>query len=356
MLSHLSSANRLACLLCRPALSENVLEAARSIAGSGVDWDAFFAFVEKEGVFPLIARHAAAMADIVPVPTRASLLAHTAKLRERSEAMAAELTALLAAFESRGIPAVPVKGPVLAQRIWGDYRLSHSLDLDVLVRREDAPRATEVLLGRGYKTPEHALSRLGWRLGNWSVVFGRTEGVLFPLVVDLTVALETVWIRQSRLRRVWDELERDRFGGREIRVLPDRWSLLLAALHALRHLFHALRWPAVVRGLIALRPEVWEGAVALAGELGLREELILARDVSDAILSEAPVDGGALDPIVRRLAESMFVPESKWRDAWLQIPIRRRLRSKIAYVLAGALHRKPLALYAKIAMKAARRS
>jgi putative nucleotidyltransferase-like protein len=62
---------------------------------------------------------------------------------------------LVAALERSGIPAVALKGPLLARDIHGDSSLRTSVDIDVLVAREWLPASLELLAGRGYsRVPE----------------------------------------------------------------------------------------------------------------------------------------------------------------------------------------------------------
>src|SRR6056297_2612715 len=57
-----------------------------------------------------------------------------------------------------GVPAVPFKGPVLAQILYGDTVMRPSGDLDVLVPQALAGRAREVLLAAGYRPGDIDLS------------------------------------------------------------------------------------------------------------------------------------------------------------------------------------------------------
>src|SRR6202042_525320 len=61
-----------------------------------------------------------------------------------------ELTRILEIFESRGIQAIPYKGPVLAAQAYGDIALRQFHDLDIVLRQRDLPAAHEVMMGLGY--------------------------------------------------------------------------------------------------------------------------------------------------------------------------------------------------------------
>ena len=52
-------------------------------------------------------------------------------------------------FAERNIEVLPLKGPVLAEALYGDVTMRAYNDLDLLVRRENFHRAEVLLLDRG---------------------------------------------------------------------------------------------------------------------------------------------------------------------------------------------------------------
>jgi hypothetical protein len=64
---------------------------------------------------------------------------------------------LLDRFKSNGIFAVPFKGPVFTENIYGDLGLRFSSDLDILIQAKDARNAYKVLIESGL-TPEITLN------------------------------------------------------------------------------------------------------------------------------------------------------------------------------------------------------
>jgi len=75
------------------------------------------------------------------------------------------LLEILDRFESEGIEARPLKGPVLAQSLYGDVSQRQMRDLDILVGQGDMIRTLEVLQLMGYKLkfPDRSLSARQWR-------------------------------------------------------------------------------------------------------------------------------------------------------------------------------------------------
>src|ERR1700681_921232 len=69
-----------------------------------------------------------------------------------------KLLRLLELFQAAEIPVIPLKGPVLAQILYGDPVLREFEDLDLLVRKRDVLRALQLLNAHGYAVD----SSLSW--------------------------------------------------------------------------------------------------------------------------------------------------------------------------------------------------
>jgi hypothetical protein len=72
----------------------------------------------------------------------------------RSLFLATELSRILQAFESSGIPAYPFKGPALSVMLCGDPARSSRKDLDFLVPKEKLRRAMKSPRGDGIQEAE----------------------------------------------------------------------------------------------------------------------------------------------------------------------------------------------------------
>jgi adenylate cyclase class IV len=76
----------------------------------------------------------------------------------RNLSLTRELLRLSREVETRGIPVIPYKGPILAALAYGNLALREFGDLDVLVRTQDVLRAKELLASFGYR-PAYRLTR-----------------------------------------------------------------------------------------------------------------------------------------------------------------------------------------------------
>src|SRR5690606_24563649 len=83
--------------------------------------------------------------------TRAMAVEALEQAGERTARLVGELRRVTSLLAAAGIPALPLKGPLLAQLLWDDPRLRRCRDLDVLVPAARIPAATAALETAGYR-------------------------------------------------------------------------------------------------------------------------------------------------------------------------------------------------------------
>src|SRR6185369_15472495 len=70
--------------------------------------------------------------------------------REQNQKLAVELVRILAALKERGVAAMPFKGPLLAETVYGDIGLRSFGDLDFLIHERDVANCLYVLRDLDY--------------------------------------------------------------------------------------------------------------------------------------------------------------------------------------------------------------
>jgi hypothetical protein len=88
------------------------------------------------------------------------------------ELLAVRVMAMLA---EAGIPSTSLKGPLLAERIYGDPARRLSGDVDLLVAPEHLPAAVEVVRGLGYGAPTNHVDRDGLPLLHFALIHDHGE-------------------------------------------------------------------------------------------------------------------------------------------------------------------------------------
>src|SRR5437764_7056665 len=188
----------------------SVEDAARieALARASLDWDYLLGLARRHAVLPLLHRRLEARAaGVVPPEIARSLGEEFRRNAARNLLLAGELLRIDELLEAEGVRALAYKGPALAACAYGDLTLRRFIDLDIIVRRRDVPRAVELLRSQGFDTPaglsrtqeekllrsQHnlALARDGGRLTvelHWDVASRRFAAV--PLG-------ESVWARAA---------------------------------------------------------------------------------------------------------------------------------------------------------------
>ena len=157
-----------------------------------------------------------------------------------SFSMIRELVAVMKTLQENGIEAVLIKGPILAQMLYGNVTLRPSKDLDILIQQKDFRRGTELLEAMGYENV------LGLNTPRKREYF-----FSHPVYHDIElrkgdVCVELHWRANSFDDLTYEELTDSRetmtIGGLAMKV-PERYSYAYYLFgHAARHGFARYRW------------------------------------------------------------------------------------------------------------------
>jgi hypothetical protein len=199
-----------------------------------VDWAAVAALAERHGVAATVHAHLhgrlrdSAPAEALQRLRRAARAGVAGNLRLRHE-----LGRLLGALEAAGIPAMPLKGPVLADRLYPTPWLRHTGDLDVLVPRRDVEAAGRVLGRLGY-----ARSAEAEQGADYHTIYTTDAGAV---IVELHVGLGERHLSGLDVADVWRSAVRARWQQHPIwtMALPD--LLVYLAFHAAKDGLASLR-------------------------------------------------------------------------------------------------------------------
>jgi hypothetical protein len=214
---------------------------------SALEWNIFFRLADQHGVLPLAAHNLVEIDSAKPTRSLPREIdnslrsAYQANL-QRSLWFASEMTRIVQFFQSRQLHAIPFKGPLLAQSVYGDIALRQFSDLDFLISSAEFDSAKRALDEIGYRpstplTPE--VERFWLRRGNERAFDGSAGQNLVELqwaVLPYFYAIDL---------RVEDLLARAKstyVSESETACLSSEDSLLVLCLHAAKHLWTRLIW------------------------------------------------------------------------------------------------------------------
>jgi hypothetical protein len=159
----------------------------KHLTRAGLNWSRLLRTAEPHGMMPLLYWQLKTICpESVPPSALQELRDHFHANSRRNLFLVTELLEVLTLFHSNGIPAIPYKGPVLAASVYGNVALRQFGDLDIVVPRSDALRASDLLRLRGYQ-PRMRLS--AWQ----EAAFLATEREFHQVRADRNVAVEVQW-------------------------------------------------------------------------------------------------------------------------------------------------------------------
>jgi hypothetical protein len=143
----------------RVCVDQETEKRIRLLAGGRIDWDQFVNMSIRHKVLPLVFQNLSLICkDSFPENLKNRL--ETTYIFENSVhnlSLVEQLFVILDLLKKKQITAVPFKGPVLAENVFGDITLRRYLDLDILISKKDAVKAVDVLMEKGFMPEKGAL-------------------------------------------------------------------------------------------------------------------------------------------------------------------------------------------------------
>jgi Uncharacterised nucleotidyltransferase len=244
--------------------------------------------------------------------------------------LSTELIRLLDLLARHGIPALPFKGPVLADALYGDIAARESCDLDILLRRQDLAQATRVLLDEGYRTdlPANESQRSAYLRARYELHFTTPDRV--PIEIHQAF-LPDSYCLPFDYDALWQRLEPQTFCGREVLALGPEDLLLMLCAHGAKHAWTERSGIRDVARLLVVAqdriswPMVIERARAMGGVRILLLGLFLAAELMQA---PAPADLLAMARRDRRVRK-LGLAEHRRGPLPFFLAARERFRDKL---------------------------
>jgi hypothetical protein len=333
----------LAC--ARTTMDADQAARAGTLLHRDLDWPYLTRTAIRHGVAPLLYRSlTTSLQEEAPEGVLTLLRPHFHANRLHNTVLTGELLRLLAALEARDIRAIPFKGPALAAAVYGDISLRQFTDLDILIRKKDLPRASELLRARGYLLAGTSQSPAGLAAteGEYHCTFAHPSG---SFGVELHWAFTAPYFAwRFDLEGMWDRVEALPLLGTTVRTLAATDLLPVLCVHGAKHCWERLEWLCSIAELMRVAAaESWgavlEKARQLGGERLLLQGLVLGRELLGAALPSAveqrlrkrPVSR-ALVPQVCRWLFAENEPITKLQRHMFYVSARERLRDRVTYL------------------------
>lgn len=191
------------------------------------EWSALLGVAEEENVLFWVADRLLAQEGVQAPEQRKRLDEIHRKAQLSTFVWVETLKGILSAFHGADVPVISLKGPCLAERLYGDATRRNCYDLDLLVRDSDLAAAEGVLSGLGFQPNGHpddyhrAWSRRG-------------------INVEMHHNVENPFAFKFDLGAAWTRASRSSFQGVSVWLLAPADELMYLCLHGVRHRFDRL--------------------------------------------------------------------------------------------------------------------
>jgi hypothetical protein len=312
------------------------------------EWAMLLRLADEHGLLVLLAtRLQGCEESLLPSDVRSTLQSRLRAQLLFTLSMAAELFHVLEIFAAAGIEALPVKGPVLSVRAYGDPGLRQYMDLDLLVRHRDILRTSEVMIAAGYE-PDVPLRLIQAGKIPGQYLFRRpSTKLLIELHTEHTLRY---FPRAMPVEKLFERETRVVVDSREVPALAIEDELVLNCIHGAKHLWERLMWIADVAAMVSRQTNIdWERTTQAARDVGaermlhvglrLAAEMLktqLPEKIADAVRNDAAA-GRLAQQIRRWLPQAGYAPPSLFERAAFRIRMRGGILPGTAYLLRLSL-------------------
>jgi hypothetical protein len=298
----------LAC--CADSSSGGHGDSIQRILSGPLDWDRMLDLIDHHRVIPQIYGQLSALPHLVPARPLDALRTRYQDNARKALWFTGELVRILGQLESLGIDALPYKGPVLAQTLYGEVTQRQFGDLDILVHAADVPLARAALLDLGYTAGveldphrERAFIDAGYEYP-----FHGARGLnLVELQWQILPRFYSVDFDVTAFFQRADEVK---LSGRPTRTLRAEDLLLVLCVHAAKHVWVQLSWLCDIARLVKSQQPDWNAIENKARSLGIERivslNLLLAHKLLGLTLPPRIQRGLREDPSTTILADEIL--------------------------------------------------
>jgi len=346
-------------LCARGRLDDESIVQIRSLVDETVDWEYLIKTACAHNVHFLLYRSLKkACAESVPNEALKTLEREYDINSRRSLLVFGKLVSILKLLQDNHILAVPFKGPVLAEMVYGDIALRRFGDLDILVNKHHAFKAIRILEDYGFR-PEINLNKkqIFAYAGKKSSI--ELTGNMSGLAVDMHWEMSGSYtFYPMDLSRMETHLIKVNIAGKTINQPCAEDLLIYLCLNGARDCWQDMESVSALAGLIQSHPEpdgmrLMQLSSTLRCQRSVGLGLFLACDIFHVSLPKYMMTLVEKDPVIPELAETVynsFFNENNGTDAAkvnskfsaFHFRVRDRWSEKIRYgkyLLLGATAR-----------------
>lgn len=239
--------------LLRPG-DTNRENSVQQVSLKDIDWKHFVHLAMHHRVYPYLYPIVSRMQDqgIPPAVTGHLQMEYRRNTMQMLQ-LTGEMGKLADELAGRGIRSIFLKGPVLAQDLYGDVSLRTSRDLDFIVPIGQLKEAEALLISRGFVKEEEFETILGdWKWRQHHNSFNHPER---NIKVEIHWRMNPSPSKEPGFDELWERSRVSGSLGRHVRYLGVQDLFLFLTAHGARHGWSRLRWLLDIRKLLEQRPD-----------------------------------------------------------------------------------------------------
>lgn len=208
---------------------------------SGIDWDHFVRLALHHRVYPTVYTNLARW-DSSPIPEAVMKALYAAYGKNTFQMMhlTAAMDKVSRLFDENGVRSLMLKGPILAEELYGELSLRTCKDLDILVPADEVELAETILLGAGYELDEGEVRILNdwkWRVHHISYTNPQTG-----VQIELHWRLNPDKGKEPSFDEMWARRRTSVLTQHPLYYLGSEDMFLFLVQHGARHGWFRLRW------------------------------------------------------------------------------------------------------------------
>ncbi|WP_066186737.1 MULTISPECIES: nucleotidyltransferase domain-containing protein [Gracilibacillus] len=235
-------------LLIMDLLKDNDDRQISEVRFFDLDWNRFIDLAIHHRVYSLLYLQLKQIeSDAIPSTVRKQLAYLYRKNTIKMLFLSAEMQEVSKLFKIHQIRTLFLKGPVLAQTLYGDISLRTSRDLDILIPIEQLDQAEELLFKRGYQKEyeiNKALNEWKWRHRHVNYYHPDKQ-----ITIEIHWRLNTGPAKEPRFNELWNRRQ-DVPSIHDVNMLSDEDLYWYLNTHGSQHGWSRLRWLVDIKQLI----------------------------------------------------------------------------------------------------------
>ncbi|VEF49082.1 Uncharacterised protein [Bacillus freudenreichii] len=220
----------------------------------GVDWELFLQLAIHHRLFPLLYMKISRLkCEAIPIQVIDSLGKLYRKNTFRMLHLCGVLEKVSKVFAENNIRFLLLKGPTLAQELYGDISLRTCGDLDILVPIEDLEKVENLILAQGYEKDGYIQTLLNdwkWRHHHFTY-YHKSDGTKIEIHWRLNPSPSI----EPSFDELWKRKRESSLVGSTTYVLGKEDQILALVTHGARHAWSRLRWLMDIHQLLNMDQE-----------------------------------------------------------------------------------------------------